>query len=1154
MRLFPIYIFLSLFSFNAFAQNALNCAELNPDTYFLCENFNDGNFTENPTWSGDTADWIIADGQLQSNGPAITGTLLQLTTPSTAINNTEWQFFANPRLSTSSNNYMDIFLVSDTNNLKETPNGYFVRIGDTSDDVSLFRIDNGEETKIINGLGGTIGSSTNNPVSVKVTRTAEGLWTLQTAIGGGSIFSIEGTATDLTHTNSTHFGVLIRYSQTNAAKFFFDDFFVGDIVVDTQAPEIVSANAISSTVIEVVFNEAVSAETSEDENNYLLNNSETPSMASLVNPTLVRLNFDTPLQSSVSNELQISNIADLAGNEIETTTRQIAYFEAQENDIIISEFFPDPAPPVGLPEFEFVELYNRSDFDIPLANWTISDASTSATLPPITLPSKSYLIVCAQGTVATAYQPFGNVATVSSLPSLNNTSDELTLTSNTGLTINQVNYSSSWYRDDMKNDGGWTLEIINPENLCETANNWIASLDAKGGTPGQANSVLGLFPDNEAPKIVSANLDGDQAIEVTFDEAIDLFSASNPSNYSLNNGIGVQSVVEDLQMVTLFLDSPLQQGTLYTLTINGIEDCVGNVGQNLQIQLAIPQAADIFDVLINEIYTDFTIPEVFNVPQLNLPESEFVELYNRSDKTINLGGWYLGDSGDSTVLGNYLLLPKQYVVLCPMSKVADFLALGAPTLGVTGFPSLTNSGETITLLNPSQNLIHTVSYQDFWYRDEVKQEGGWTLEMIDPANPCEGANNWRASNATIGGTPGLQNSIFATNPDQTFPDLLRAEAITATQIQLFFSETLNPNNATNLSYFNVSDGIGQPIIALLQAPNFNSVLLLLANPLQQDQIYTMTVQGITDCAGNAIGGLNQVPLGIAKAPEVGDLVINEILFNPVSGGVDFVEIYNKSNKIIQLFGWLLANVDIEENPDSLINVSPIVEERYSLYPNQYLVLTENVNQVRTYYGRCNNLPMGSFLTADLPTYDDREGVVAITEPFRTIVLDQVHYFADWHYSLLRNENGVSLERIDVNAPSQDPNNWQSAAEGVCFATPGYQNSQFFAPTDSGKSISIEPSSFSPDGDGFKDFTTIQYEFDQPGFVLNISIFDSRGQEVRQLVQSELAGNSGSFKWDGILENGEKARLGIYIVFVEAYDLEGNREVWKETVVVGGRLK
>ena len=539
--------------------------ELNPDDYSLCEDFNDGNLSESPLWSGDTDDWAITDGQLQSNGPAVSGIFLQLTTPSTAVSNTEWRFFVNPKLSTSSNNYMDVYLMSTTSNLKDTPSGYFVRIGGTPDEISLFRADNGEETILIDGENGTISSSSNNAVKIKVTRTLEGEWTLHRALDDETVFTIEGTALDNTYTNSSQFGILARYSQSNAAKFFFDDLVIGEIIEDTTPPEVVSANAISSKIIEVLFNEGISAETAENISNYLLNNSENPSTALLVNSTLVRLTFNTSLQSGSNNELQISDIEDIAGNQMELSNLFIAYFEAQEGDVLITEIFPDPAPPVGLPEFEFVELYNRSDFDIPLADWTISDATSSATLPPITLPSKSYLIVCAQGNAATAYQAFGDLATVSFLPSLNNSSDELTLTSNAGLTIHQVNYSNSWYGDDAKDSGGWTLELINPENLCETSNNWIASLDEKGGTPGQPNSVLGLFPDTDAPKIVSANLDGDQVIEVTFDEAIDLFTAIDLANYSLDNGVEIQSIVEDTEMVTLFLSSPLgARDALYT--------------------------------------------------------------------------------------------------------------------------------------------------------------------------------------------------------------------------------------------------------------------------------------------------------------------------------------------------------------------------------------------------------------------------------------------------------------------------------------------------------------------------------------------------------------------------------------------------------------
>ncbi|MDX5438570.1 MAG: hypothetical protein LPK03_15310, partial [Pontibacter sp.] len=79
----------------------------------LRESFSDGNFTQNPAWTGDVGGFTInAQGQLQSNGPAVTGTVLYLSTPSQAAVGTVWEFWANLRLATSSSNYADIYLIS----------------------------------------------------------------------------------------------------------------------------------------------------------------------------------------------------------------------------------------------------------------------------------------------------------------------------------------------------------------------------------------------------------------------------------------------------------------------------------------------------------------------------------------------------------------------------------------------------------------------------------------------------------------------------------------------------------------------------------------------------------------------------------------------------------------------------------------------------------------------------------------------------------------------------------------------------------------------------------------------------------------------------------------------------------------------------------
>ena len=71
-------------------------------------------------------------------------------------------------------------------------------------------------------------------------------------------------------------------------------------------------------------------------------------------------------------------------------------------------------------------------------------------------------------------------------------------------TIDSVNYSDNWYKDEDKRDGGWTLEIIDPDNICSEHQNWVASEDELGGTPGTQNSVFANKPDLTGPKLLSA--------------------------------------------------------------------------------------------------------------------------------------------------------------------------------------------------------------------------------------------------------------------------------------------------------------------------------------------------------------------------------------------------------------------------------------------------------------------------------------------------------------------------------------------------------------------------------------------------------------------------------------------------------------------------
>ena len=169
-------------------------------------------------------------------------------------------------------------------------------------------------------------------------------------------------------------------------------------------------------------------------------------------------------------------------------------------------------------------------------------------------------------------------------------------------------------------------------------------------------------------------------------------------------------------------------------------------------------------------------------------------------------------------------------------------------------------------------------------------------------------------------------------------------------------------------------------------------------------------------------------------------------------------------------------------------------------------------------------------------------------------IDSFNYSEDFHFNLLARRDGVSLERISFTAPTNDPGNWHSAASTAGFATPGYENSQFLERPDLlGEMIRIPNPRLSPDGDGFEDALLIQYETAQPGYVLNLRIFDARGRLVSHLVRNELLANAGTFKWDGFTNEFTKARIGIYVLWFELFDVSGKVEERKETVVVAGKL-
>lgn len=538
------------------------------------------------------------------------------------------------------------------------------------------------------------------------------------------------------------------------------------------------------------------------------------------------------------------------------------------------------------------------------------------------------------------------------------------------------------------------------------------------------------------------------------------------------------------------------------------------------------------DLIITEIMADPT-------PTKGLPEKEYIELYNRSEKSVNLNQFVLFYNTTSVRFPDATIQPKEYIIVTHRNNAAEFQSYGN-VIGLNNF-SLNNAGSTLIIKDNRNTTIFSVTYSDKWYTTGKNQ--GFALEMIDTDFPCVETGNWVSSEATLQGTPGKENSVKASQPDLTPPVLLRYELENISTIKLIFSEKLDSLSATSISAYLLDKPVTIQKISI-ESPQNQYLTLALASPLQENTLYTLTAKNIADCSGNVLKE-TQLTIGITEPADSSDIVLNEILFHPRSGGEDFVEIYNRSDKFISLKDWALANVDAA---GTMANSRAISNTNFVLPPKHFLVLSQSATSIKNQYFKAvgeNILEMAS-----LPSFPNEKGTVILLDANKR-VFDRFDYSEDLHHALIDDKSGVSLEKTDYNIASSQPSNWHSAAASEGYATPGYANSQVM-PLNANVSFTIEPEIFTPDGDGIDDVTQLKFKLDTPGYLANIYIFDSNGRMLKQLAQTQLLGTNDIIIWDGKSGNNDIVAVGYYIILVELFNTSGQKHTLKGKVVVGSK--
>ncbi len=1116
----------------------------------LQEDFSDGELLNNPTWSGELSLFQVnANLELQSNGPSAND-VLHISTSSSDIDDTEWRLKMDYAFAPSTSNQIRIYLVSDQADLEGPLNGYYIGIGESgsNDSYDLFRQDGSTSTKIIDGIDANAGSSIN--AVVKVLRDDQGNWSLWTDPGGVNNFQQEGSVQDLTYTSTSHFGIYVKHSSTRAQSFFFDDIYIGPEILDTDPPQALSTSVLSLDELSVAFSEGVDPTTATDPNNYSLDQGVGNPVSAQIDPNdsrLVNLSFGNAFTNNTNYLLTVSGIADLSANVMaQPVDLPFSYIVPEtpiRGDVIFNEIMPDPTPAIGLPESEFVEFYNRSNKVFNLANWTLSNGSSTATLPDYILSPNEFVVFCRAADTALFPFPIQGLTT---WPAQVNSGDELSLRADNGTLVDQLNYQRSWYGDGDKDDGGYSLERINPNpTSCPQIANWTASAAASGGTPAFPNSVFNDQPETTPPVLIGASVQGNNQLLVSFDEAMDSLLLADLAAYNLQPMLGTPDVVQaigpDFLSVLLSFTDTLVTGQTYQLTVANVADCSGNLLQGPSM-LSVLRGRPAFplSLVINEFIADFE-------PSFGLPAAEFVEIYNPTDLAIDLSGVSLTDGGVSGTVSAGVIAAGGYAILVDEGDSSLFAPFGQ-VIGLSSFPSLNNSADDIFLYSASGELIDFVFYDNAWYGESDKGDGGYSLERIDPApTGCNNEDNWRASEASIGGTPGQANSV-----QDIFIDLKLAEIETIllpepNRILLRFSEQMDLAELENTANYTLSEGIGEPLLATATQPELREVSLLLDQDLLSNVVYDLRVRH-ADCAFNI--GDTTLLLGLPVPISAGDILLNEILFNPFTGGADFVEIINVSANILDL-----AELQLGEgipDTDSIFNTDLVAEQSIPFLPGQILCLTRDVAFQEMSYlppANANFWQMSGF-----PTYDDAEGeVVLLTQA--GLVLDRFAYLDDYHYPTLADDDGVSLERLSITVPTQEISNWHSAASTVNYATPGYANSQFVPDANAEDFVSLEPQTFSPNDDGEDDVLAIRYQFPFNGANARVQVFDTRGRLIKDLQPNLLLSpDEGTFFWDGTDNKNTKADIGMYVIAIEITNQQnGAREVYRRVCVLADRL-
>lgn len=470
------------------------------------------------------------------------------------------------------------------------------------------------------------------------------------------------------------------------------------------------------------------------------------------------------------------------------------------------------------------------------------------------------------------------------------------------------------------------------------------------------------------------------------------------------------------------------------------------------------------------------------------------------------------------------------------AKTAKLCIKGRESLSVGKFASV-----RLTLDDGKRWTLYTRTSGESSYQEE----GSYTMKYI-PVQPraqmrilCRYIKS-RISNFYFDNIEVSENTTDPSPEESPEAELVDVRQLSSYELQFVFSSPVDISDASC-----TIDGLGEAV-RIAYGEDQSLVNVKFSNRLEIETDYYLAWDNLFDLTNGALidlalelsfDGETENPENPEKPeepaePDVepGELIFNELLPNPYTGGSEYIELYNRSRRRLSLKGLAIAT----RKPDGSLNthyplsgVDAVIEE------GGYALLSKDVGGVKPFYFISSpdvlyelKLPVLANTSATLVLFREADGAL----------IDEASYSSKWHAASIKDQKGVALERIDPDAPTQEMSNWTSAIAIAGYGTPGYQNSQQYKKEDN-PATHIEPPVLAPDG-----LYHIRYQLNHPNYHCRAYVYDLNGRRVAGIANHQLMGMEGELVWNGKDADGMHLLTGLYIIYIEVYGYDGRQSI------------